>query len=541
MTPATVQGTDLHLGFDFDQLTLFNALSARAAEHPGRVFLTDLDTGAEYTYERLVREAVLYSQWMQQQGIGRRTHVAVLLPNCIEHILIYVALSRLGAVAVPLNTQAKDGLLTHYLSNSDTQFLLHDAGIPAAGDTARQENVVPVGVSPAATDPAIQTGPAGISHEEICAAGARHQEPVEAVDPTALGYINYTSGTTGPSKGVMMPHARALLWGFSHVVSFGYESTDRVYVCLPLFHVNAFQGSLNCAIGANSRIFLRRRFSASRFWDDIRDNEITATNLLGSMAAILWKREERPDDSANQLRMVMTVPLPPYAKDFQRRFGLRFTSGYSLTDYGPSHAYTLDDPEEKLGSAGRLRPDMEARIVDRRDLEVGVDVKGELLIRTNAPWNESTGYYGLPEKTLESRRNGWFHTGDLCRIDGDGYMWFEGRLKDVIRRRGENISAFELESVVSALDGVRDVAAIAVPSELEEDEIALYLEMTDASDDALSALKTECEKRLPRYMHPAYYLPVESLPRNASHKVEKFKLREHFMASGKLQQAGVPA
>ncbi|PWI11381.1 ATP-dependent acyl-CoA ligase [Streptomyces sp. NWU339] len=527
-------GTDfdlLRMGFEFDQLTLFEALSARARAYPERVFLTDLDTTAEYTYDRLVHEADLYSRWLAEMGVRRDTHVAVQLPNGVAHILIYIALSRLGAVAVPLNVQAKNDLLRYYLTNSDSRFLLHDASDEHAGLVARGSDVAAIGLAGPWSGP----DEGGVTHEDICAAGRAVGafEPPRT-DPTALGYVNYTSGTTGPSKGVMMTHARAMLWGFSHAASFGYGSEDRVYVCLPLFHVNAFQGALHCAIGANSQVFLRRRFSASKFWGDMRSNGITATNLLGSMAAILWKQPPQSDDANNDLRMVMTVPIPSYATDFEERFGLRFTSGYSLTDYGPSHAYTLADPPSKLGSAGRPRPGMEARIVDANDLDVACGTSGELVIRTSVPWNESTGYYGMPEQTLASRRNGWFHTGDLCRIDADGYMWFEDRLKDVIRRRGENISAFELERAVSKLDGVRDVAAVAVPSELEEDEVALFLELSDASPEAMTTLQKQCESVLPRYMHPEFYVPVETLPRNASHKIEKYKLKSRYSAAGAM-------
>lgn len=528
---STIDRENLHLGFEFDQLTLFEALSTRARQYPDRVFLHDLDTGAEYTYGRLVTEAVLYSRWMADQGITEGTHVAVQLPNSVEHLLIYIALSGLGAVAIPLNTQAKDELLAYYLTNSDVQYILHDASNTGTADTARGLNVQSIGLA----------GPwgeaEGITHEAVCSFGPGNPDHGPGkVDPTALGYINYTSGTTGPSKGVMMTHVRAMLWGFSHATSFGYRDEDKVFICLPFFHVNAFQGALNCAIGANSRVYLRRRFSASKFWNDMRENSITATNLLGSMAAILWKRDPLPHDANNDLRMVMTVPIPSYAAAFEERFGMRFTSGYSLTDYGPSHAYTLDHPPAKLGSAGQLRPGMEARVVDSNDLDAGVDAKGELVIRTSVPWNESTGYYGMPEKTLASRKNGWFHTGDLCRIDADGFMWFEDRMKDVIRRRGENISAFELEGMVSKLHGVRDVAAVAVPSELEEDDIALFLELADDSSAGIIALQKQCEAVLPRYMHPEYYVALDVLPRNASHKIEKFKLKERFSAEGIMAQ-----
>lgn len=522
----------LRMGFDFDELTLFGSLSTRARRDPDRVFLTDLDTGAEYTYTRLVEEADLYARWFTARGVTQGAHVAVQLPNSVEHILVYIALSRLGAVAVPLNTQAAGDLLAYYLTNSDASLLVHDASNTDAARVAQDAGVPAL----AFTGPWSETTADGITHAAICdEASATAPLPPHEVDPTSLGFINYTSGTTGPSKGVMMPHIRAMLWGFSHAVSFGYRADDRVYICLPLFHVNAFQGALHCAIGAGSQVFLRRRFSASKFWDDVHTARITATNLLGSMAAILWKKDPHPADSGNSLRMVMTVPIPAYATDFERRFGLRFTSGYSLTDYGPSHAYTLADPPEKLGSAGRLRPGMQARIVDTRDLEVPPDTKGELVIRSTIPWNESSGYYGMPEATVRSRRNGWFHTGDLCRIDADGYMWFEDRLKDVIRRRGENISAFELEGMVSKIDGVRDVAAIAVPSELEEDEIALFLEVEDSSPEARASLQKECEEALPRYMRPEFYVPVDILPRNASHKIEKYKLRDRYAGTAALE------
>jgi crotonobetaine/carnitine-CoA ligase len=289
--------------------------------------------------------------------------------------------------------------------------------------------------------------------------------------------------------------------------------------------VNALQGATYNALMMDSTIVLQKRFSASGFWNDIRTNKVTITNLLGSMVNILWSRNPEVSDADNELRMCMSAPIPSFGPEFERRFGLRFIQSYSLTDFGPSHAYTLVDPPEKLGSCGRVRVGIEARIVDEDDLGLPSQERGELVLRHAVPWMHSQGYYKMPESTVTAWRNGWFHTGDRGYIDEDGYFWFLDRIKDVIRRRGENISAYEVEQVLLSHPQVREAAVFAVRSEMSEDEVAAAVVLREAATTTPAELIEFCRQAMAYFMVPRYVLLLDDLPRNPSQKVEKFKLR----------------
>lgn len=364
------------------------------------------------------------------------------------------------------------------------------------------------------------------------------EPPVAFDDPS---YIIYTSGTTGPSKGVVLTQAQCFLWGLSHARAFGQRPDDIAYICLPMFHTNALQGATYNALMVGASIAVQKRFSASRFWSDIRACGATLTNLLGSMVNILWAAPQRPDDADNRLRMCMSAPIPSFGTDFERRFGLRFIQSYSLTDFGPTHAYSLVDPLEKLGSCGKTRLGIEARIVDDKDFPLPAGQRGELVVRNSMPWANSQGYYKMPAETAKAWRNGWFHTGDVGVIDEDGYFWFLDRVKDAIRRKGENISAYEVEQVLLQHAAIRDVAVFAVKSDMSEDEVAAALVLKPGMSVDRAEVIAFCQSRMAYYMVPRYLTILEDLPRNSSQKVEKFKLREGIPVAAlwDREQAGI--
>ncbi|MBN8841000.1 MAG: AMP-binding protein [Sphingomonadales bacterium] len=293
-----------------------------------------------------------------------------------------------------------------------------------------------------------------------------------------------------------------------------------------MFHVNALQGATYNALMVDASIALQKRFSASGFWRDVRDSGATLTNLLGAMVNILWSQPPAPDDADNRLRMCMSAPIPSFGRDFERRFGLRFIQSYSLTDFGPSHAFSLVDPVAKLGSCGRSRAGIQARIVDENDFELPPGGRGELVLRHDMPWTHSMGYYKMPEATAKAWRNGWFHTGDRGYIDEDGYFWFLDRVKDSIRRRGENISAFEVEQVLLGHPKIKNVAVFAVKSEMSEDEVAVAIVPQAPGAVTPEAIIEFCSGAMARFMVPRFVLLIDELPVNASQKVEKRRLQQ---------------
>lgn len=516
-------------GYRISELTTQRVLAQKAEQNGDKVFLRYMPDGFELSYRDLDLQSNRLAHGFSSLGIGHGSHVALLMENSVEQLLSYFALGKLGAVSIPLNTASRAQQLRYLLSHSDASVLIVDAALWAqyaevSADLPLLQQVIVLGDLPpadlAGAGKSVPIRGFNTLYAEVCS------PPPTSVQFNDLAYIIYTSGTTGPSKGVMLSQAQCFLWGISHAMAFGQRDDDVAYICLPMFHVNALQGATYNALMVNASIALQKRFSASGFWSDVRNSGATLTNLLGSMINILWGRPPRDDDAYNKLRMCMSAPIPDFGRDFERRFGLRFVQSYSLTDFGPSHAFSLVDPVAKLGSCGRTRKGIHARIVDDNDFELPAGARGELVLRHDVAWAHSMGYYKMPEATVNAWRNGWFHTGDCGYVDDDGYFWFLDRMKDAIRRRGENISAYEVEKVLLQHPAVEDVAVFAVKSEMAEDEVAAAIVGKPGTKFDEAALIEFCRREMPYYMVPRFLQVITDLPRNASQKIEKFKLRE---------------
>ena len=515
------------LGRDIRQMTIGRALAEQAGRRGDKVFLHDLPGDRRYTYREVDEASNRLANGMRDAGIGAGTHVAVLSDNRPEALFAYLALAKLGAVAVPVNTAARGDLLRYLLAHSDCTALVADAECLEHAEAVHDD------LPALATLIHIDAPDRPVSQRWTQVRGLEQFDAHSATPPahdvrfSELGAIFYTSGTTGPSKGVMFSQARMLLWGLSHIEAFGYTEDDIAYVCLPLFHVNALLGATYMALSAGASVAMQRRFSASGFWPDVRKSGATVSSMLGSMANILWSQPASSEDSVNPLRLSQVTPIPEFARAFEARFGMRFVSSYGLTDYGASHAYTIGDPDSKLGSCGRTRRGYEARIVDADEFELPAGEVGELVLRCNNPWEVSPGYYKMPQATIDSMRGGWFHTGDRGSIDAEGYFWFVDRLKDSIRRRGENISAYEIELVVLKHPAIADAAAFPVRSPLGEDDVAIAVSIRKDMTLTERELVAYCEARMARHMVPRYVQLLADLPRNASQKVDKLALRRH--------------
>jgi crotonobetaine/carnitine-CoA ligase len=530
---GAVRHADRHRGYNLRELTVGRVLAEKTARIGDKVFLTWLPDGRRWTYRDIDRDSNALANGLLKAGLAQGAHVAILMENCPEFVLTCFALGKLGAVAIPINAAARGEQLRYFIEQSDSSAVVVEARFverlvaiarDAGPDFApRLRLVIVVADESGAALPGAPWN--ALPFERVAAAGGPEAPAVQA-GFRDRAMIMYTSGTTGPSKGCVFSQVRTLLWGMSHAEALGYQASDVFYICLPLFHVSALQGTLYNALTLEASVVLQRRFSASAFWRDLRESGATLTGMQGSMPNILWGRPPSPEDREHRLRVCQVSPCPEFAKAFEERFGMRFVSGYGLTDYWSSHALTLSDPAGKIGSAGRTRRGIEARVVDEDDFDVPVGDPGELVLRNNNPWEAGEGYYRMPEASLACMRNGWFHTGDRVRIDGDGYMWFVGRGKDTIRRRGENVSAFEIESVVKKHPAVADAAAYAVASELGEEDVALAVvpRAGHALDEA--ELVRWCAANMAYFMVPRYVRRVADLPRTLSHKVQKFRLRE---------------
>ena len=342
--------------------------------------------------------------------------------------------------------------------------------------------------------------PAGYTVVEPPSRGA----PVAAapVGPGDTAAILYTSGTTGPAKGVQCPHGQFYWWGILMGEVFELTEDDVLYTCLPLFHTNALNAFVQ-ALVAGATFHLGPRFSASRFWTRVAEAGATVTYVLGAMVNILMSRPEGPEDRAHSVRVALAPATPPDLFDrFGERFGLQLLEGYGSTE--TNGALFSNWREQRAGFMGPAREGFEAIVADDEDGEVPDGVDGELLLRNGPPFAFATGYFGMPEKTVEAWRNLWFHTGDRVVREPDGWFRFVDRIKDTIRRRGENISSFEVEQALLSHPAVSAAAAFPVASEMAEDEVAAAVVLEDGAELTPEELMRHCEPRLAYFAIPRF-------------------------------------
>jgi carnitine-CoA ligase len=450
--------------------------------------------------------------------------VACMLPNSLEFVLTSYALKKLGAVEIAVNTQFRGPGLARALNVAEAPVLVVDATlvehVAAAGEPLPFLRTAIVVGEPAPTDLAAVEM---VAYGDVVSERVDNPRRPEGIRDTDLMSVLFTSGTTGPSKGCMLSHRYAVR--LATVLADALEATqdDCFYCPFPLYHVDAAYLTILPALVLGGRAGIGRQFSVSRFWDEVREFEATIFDFMGATLTMLWKQEPRPDDADNSVRVAWGVPMPSFREDFERRFGLRLVHCYGLTD-GSMVAYeSLTDPEPR-DSCGKPRHPFLVEIVDEHDDVVPRGEVGEIVIRPLEPDVVMKGYYGMPAETLETFRNLWLHTGDLGRLDADGHLYFVSRKKDAIRRRGENISAWEIEDVANRHPAVAESAAVGVPSALTEEEVKVFLVLEEGARLDPEEFRSFCAARMARFMVPELVEVVDSIPKTPTGKVEKYKL-----------------
>ena len=519
--------------YEIEERTIGRILADKAERIGERTFL--IWQGRKITYSELEVMTNRYANGFTAHGIGHGDHVAVMLPNCPEFFGVVWGLGKIGAVAVPVNTAAKGDMLRYFIDQSDaTCVVVDDEWVDRVSAIAAQlpkvrsyvyrgrQPVAECGVG-SAVAPARTLG-------ELESADAS-RPPLERVRHDDLHLIMYTSGTTGPSKGVMCPHSQGQAVGRALALDFGYRPDDVLYTCLPLFHGNAIWYTCYAALWADAAIALVPRFSASRFWDEIRDSGATQFNTLGAMTNIIWKLPQGPHEQATKLRLCMTVPVPKeiYA-EMQARYGITLTSVYAMTENFAMTRFTPDDPPEKAGSAGSTRGACELRIVDEEQRDLPTSEVGEIWMRPLIAGAVMKGYYKMPVETAREFVDGWFRTGDRGYLDADGYLYFVDRKKEAIRRRGENISAYEVELILSRHPSILEVAAIPVASEMSEDDVMVYVVTKPGESLTHAEVVHFSAEHMSYFMVPRFVDFIEVLPKTASEKIEKYKLKQDAQA-----------
>jgi crotonobetaine/carnitine-CoA ligase len=514
--------------YELHERTMGRILAEKAARIPDQTFL--IWEGQRWSYAELEAMTNRYAHGFEALGIGHGDHVAVMLPNCAEFFWVCWGLGKIGAVAVPINTAAKGEMLRYFVDQSDaTCVVVDDEWVDRVAAIASQLGKVERYVYRGPHKTAVRgLGARGVPVHTLAQldSGDDSPPPLDAVSHDDTHLIMYTSGTTGPSKGVMCPHSQGHAVGRALALDYGYRPDDVLYTCLPLFHGNAIWYTCYAALWADAAIALSPRFSATRFWDEIRASGATQFNTLGAMTNIIWKLPPGPHERETRLRLCMAVPVPReiYA-EMQARYGVTITSVFAMTENFAMTRFTPDDPPDKAGSAGSPRGACELRIVDDDERDLATGQVGEIWMRPLQPGSTMKGYYKMAEATANEFVGDWFKTGDRGHLDADGYLYFVDRKKEAIRRRGENISAYEVELILSRHPAILEVAAIPVASEMSEDDVMVYVVREPGETLAHADVVQFAAEHMSYFMVPRFVEFIDELPKTASEKLEKYKLK----------------
>ncbi|MGB3257981.1 MAG: AMP-binding protein [Ornithinimicrobium sp.] len=491
----------------------------------------------EQSYEEFNRHVDEAAAYWHAAGVRKGDRVTFMADNSPGFLHAWLGLAKIGAVLVAINTGFKYAEAKYLVDHSEAKFSLVD---PAHAELFHR-----ISESAPSLRDTFSLGPAdGFEDFAAGAAALGGSAPSVDVDGEDLISLIYTSGTTGTPKGVMQPHRNFVLTGQAYPYWMKMQKGDRIYACLPLFHINSQAYSTMGAIGAEGAMVLAPRFSASRFWPDVRRHRVNVFNYIGAMTVILSKSTPSPEDRNHQVRVAYGVPALPSDVRLQveERFGLACVSGFGMSET----TYGLLEPidgERIAGSMGvpRSHPDpeipaTEAKILGKDGEECPRGVVGELALRNPAMM---LGYFKDPEKTAEALVDGWLHTGDSAWQDEGGRFFFMDRMKDIVRRRGENVSSLEVEIVINRHPDVLESAVIGVPSDLTDEELCAFVVPQPGSEIDHDSIVTWCAEQLAAFKVPRYVEVIEALPKTPTAKPEKHRLRSGDYASGHRFDAGV--
>jgi crotonobetaine/carnitine-CoA ligase len=512
--------------YPFSQQTLGYIFEDVASTYGDRIFL-EFENGSQATYKECNEITNKIANGLLKLGLRKGDTLATFLPNCLDSIYLWFGAAKAGIVEVPINLANKGNFLSHIINNSGCSTIVIDGALidrlkSIENDVLALKKVV-IWSRTAEKSPLPELKWEVLDWSAVVDASADRPEiPMKGSDPVA---IIYTSGTTGAAKGVIIINAGIYRGALDYIEAIRATPKDVFFTCLPLFHGNARFLCIYPTMLLGAKAIIYERFSATRFWDQIRKHKATVFNSLGAIASFIYNQPRRPDDADNPVRVCGAFPMPAAIyEDFEKRYNLKVVEGYGLTEMAVITYNPWDKP--KIGSCGKETKTCEVRIVDEDHFLVPPGTVGEIVARGKVPWALSLGYINMPDQTLELVQNHYFHTGDAGYMDEEGYLFFKDRIKDYIRRRGENISSAEIESVINSHPSVEVSAAIGVKSELSEDEVKIVVVLKEGGVLTPEDLLTYCMDRMPYFAVPRYVEYVKSLPRTANEKVQKAKLRE---------------
>lgn len=496
--------------------TINSAFSRAVADFPERVFFRF--PGRDLTFREFDAIVATVAGGLKEEGIGPGDRVLGMMLNSVEMVAAWLATNRLGAVWVPVNTELKSVTLQHVVRAADPKLAIVDEvlwpGLEALG-LLDLESVYINGQS--------QTRAAGTrSFATLSSSPLKVHEPVTATPATTAAFL-YTSGTTGKSKPCSLSHEYFILQAKTLIDACGLRQDDVLYCPFPLFHADATALTVVPAILLGAVAALSVRFSASRFWDEIRAVRATVYDFMGATLALTYKQPPTPRDRDHAVRLAWGVPLPSFAGDYEKRFGHPLVTLYGSVESGLP---IVQDVSRDLppGSCGRLTPGHQIRIVDDDGEEVPPGTPGNLLLRSDKGNSFFQGYFNSPASTAASFAGLWLNTGDLAKCDSDGNVYFVGRVKDVIRRRGENVNAAEIEDEFLQHPDVVVAAAYGVPSRLgagTEEDVKVAVQLRPGSVVDESVLWEWSVQRVSRFQVPSVVEIVGEISKTPTGKIEK--------------------
>lgn len=493
-------------------------------EAPDEPYLIWAETDRTWTYADADAEINRAANAWLSLGVKAGDRVSFLLPNCPEFMFAWLGLAKIGGVLVAINTSFRHEEASYLIRDSASRILLSCEEFSELGEQL---------ASSIDTLKVLRIdGPPGPQSWADFVAGQSTELDHPHPDEDALISLIYTSGTTGLPKGVMQTHRNFVLTGEAYPTWMRMERGDRIYACLPLFHINSQAYSTMAAIAVHGAIILSRRFSASRFWLQVVRHSATVFNFIGAMTSILSKVEVTEEIKANKVRVAYGVPAlkPENRRRLEEAFGLEIISGFGMSETTFGLVEPLDQPR-RGSSMGIPRhhpdpsiPQTEARIVDDEGSPLPEGVTGELVLRNGAMM---VGYFSDPERTAEALKDGWLYTGDTAWQDKDGFFYYVDRKKDIIRRRGENVSSVEVEQVIERLPGVAEAAVVGVPSEMTDEELLAYVVFKDGVvKPSPEEIVEWCAANLAYFKVPRFIEFVDNLPKTPTSKIQKAILRD---------------
>ncbi|MGE4238834.1 AMP-binding protein [Ramlibacter sp.] len=482
----------------------------RVRAHPDAVWLKFRDE--RYTWAQFLSNAQRAANGLLRAGVRPGERVGIMAGNKPDFIWAYFGIILIGAGFVPLNKWQRGPALAHMVSDSDTRTIIHDEDVREPLNELRP-------ACPGFTRAIVfgQAAPGELAFADLMTAPDTEPD-VEVATPSKVVDIIYTSGTTGTPKGIYANTFESHLGPIREGLRM--QPGETYYTCMPLFHGSGLYIGVNASIRLDACLALGEKFSASGFWDECRRHGAVATQLFSSMFPILLKQPPRADDADNPVRRIFSIGCPPGIwREFEQRFGVSIMESYSMSD---AVGMTVNN-DGRVGSAGPGAGGSEFRIVDENDMPLPPETLGEILFRH--PAGQATRYHNLPEATAHAYRGGWFHTGDLGKMDADGHLYFCGRLKEAIRRRAENISAWEVASVIDMHPKVQESAVFGVPSELGEEEVMAAIVPVPGETLRPEEVMDFCQGRLAYYAMPRFVDVVDELPKTSTQKVQHLALK----------------